>query len=214
VIRSEDRRRRVGAYPGTFDPPTVAHLAIAEAALNQGGLDAVVLVVSTSPLGKAPTVPSFEDRIAVLQQVASARPWMEIAVTEHRLIADVAAGYDAVIMGMDKWLQVVDPAWYGGSVPDRDAATARLPRVLLAPRPGAETATAAPAGVLMLDVHPSHGPVSSTLVRAGRTEWMVEEAATFDRLTGAWTDPARYAANSGMHRTSLDPMTEPNRPLG
>ena len=174
----------------------------------------MVLVVSRAPLGKAPVVPSLEDRISVLEEVASTRPWLSVAVTEARLIADVAAGYDAVIMGMDKWLQVVDPAWYGGSAQDRDAAVAGLPTVLVAARPGAETAVAPPAGVVMLDVHPSHGPVSSTLVRAGRREWMVEEAATFDRLTGAWTDPARYAANSGMHRTSLDSMTDSDRPLG
>ena len=173
----------------------------------------MVLVVSTSPLGKAPTVPTFEDRVAVLEQVASGRPWLSVAVTEHRLIADVAAGYDAVVMGMDKWLQVIDPAWYGGSAPARDAAVARLPEVLIASRPGHELHSR-PAEARMLDVHPSHGPVSSTLVRAGRTEWMVEEAATFDRLTGAWTDPARYAANSESHRTSLASMTDPDRRRG
>ena len=172
------------------------------------------MVVSRQPLGKTPAVPTFEDRLSVLAAVASSRPWLSVAVTEARLIAEVAAGYDAVIMGMDKWLQVIDPEWYGGSEPERDAAVAGLPAVLLAARPGAETATAPPSNVLLLDVHPSHGPVSSTLVRAGRTEWMVEEAASFDRRTGAWTDPARYAANSERHRTSLASMTEPDRPLG
>ena len=208
MLGTKDSRRRVGAYPGTFDPPTVAHLAIAEAALEQGGLDAVVLVVSRAPLGKSPTVPTFEDRLSVLESVAASRTWLSVAVTEDRLIADVAAGYDAVIMGMDKWLQVVDPAWYGGSEAERDAAVAGLPTVLLVARPGH---AAPPAGVPVLDVHPSHAPVSSTLVRAGRTEWMLEEAASFDRRTGAWTDPARYATGSGDDRTSLPPMTEPER---
>ena len=163
-----------------------------------------------TPLGKTPAVPTFEDRIAVLEEVASTRPWLEVAVTDDRLIADVAAGYDAVIMGMDKWLQVVDPAWYGGSAEARDAAVAGLPRVLLVARGNHRP----PAGVQVLDVHPSHGPVSSTQVRAGRTEWMVDEAASFDRLTGAWTDPVRYAATSKGVRTSLDPMTEPDRRRG
>ena len=207
MIRKKDSRRRVGAYPGTFDPPTVAHLAIAEAALQQDGLDAVVLVVSRAPLGKTPTVPSFEDRLSVLEEIAASRPWLEVTVTEHRLIADVVTGYDAVIMGMDKWLQVLDPAWYGGSAEARDAAVASLPPVLLAARPGHD---GPPSGARLLEVHPSHGPVSSTLVKAGRTEWMTEEAAEFDRRTGAWTEPARYAANSETRRTSLDPMTEPD----
>jgi len=210
---------RVGAYPGTFDPPTVAHLAIAEAALQQGGLDLVALVVSRTPLGKAPSVPTFDDRVAVLEAAAAARPWLTVRVTDHKLIADVAAGYDAVIMGTDKWLQVVDPAWYGGSEEGRDRALAALPRVLLAARPGAAQTGAAwtgplPSSARVLDVHPAHGPVSSTLVRAGRVEWMIEEAAAFDRRTGAWTEPARYAAKSGTGRTSLPPMPEPDQPRG
>lgn len=188
----------VGAYPGTFDPPTVAHLAVAEAALHQGGLDAVHLVVSRSPLGKTPSVPSFDDRLSVLAEVAASRPWLSVEVTEHRLIADVAAGYDAVVMGMDKWLQVVDPAWYGGSVIARDRAVASLPAVLVAVRAGAAHEGDLPAGVRLLEVDPAHGPVSSSLVRAGRTEWMLEEAARFDAATGAWSDPGRYVAQRAI----------------
>jgi hypothetical protein len=183
---------RVGAYPGTFDPPTLAHLAIAEAALHQGGLDRVEMVVSRHPLGKVPAVPSFEDRLAVLAELAAARPWLTVQVTYRRLIADVAAGYQAVVMGADKWLQVIDPAWYGGSATARDRAVACLPPVLLAPRPGAPLPPRLPPGVSVLDLDPSCGPVSSTGARSGRTEWMAPEAARFDARTGAWSDPARY----------------------
>ncbi|MDT1909227.1 hypothetical protein, partial [Acinetobacter baumannii] len=35
---------RIGAYPGTFNPPTIAHLAVADAARAQRRLDRVVLV--------------------------------------------------------------------------------------------------------------------------------------------------------------------------
>lgn len=188
--------RRVGAYPGTFDPPTVAHLAVAGAAWRQGGLDAVHLVVSRAPLGKDPTVPSFEDRVAVLEEVAATRPWLEVRVTDGRLIAEVAAGYDAVIMGLDKWLQVVDPVWYGGSEAERDRAVASLPHVLLAdrhhPAGGAVPAIVPPAGLRRLEVDDGHRAVSSTSVRAGRREWMAAEAARFDAATGAWSDPERY----------------------
>ncbi len=205
---------RVGAYPGTFDPPTVAHLAVAEAALNQGGLDAVHLVLSRSPLGKSPSVPTFEDRVAVLEEVASTRPWLTVRVTERRLIAEVAAGYDAVVMGMDKWLQVLDPGWYRGSASARDAAVEALPEVLLAVREGSPPPGRLPAGVRLLDVHEGHGSISSTLVRAGRVEWMLEEAARFDARTGAWSDPARYrpegAPTEGRDPASLRPMPGPD----
>ena len=182
----------VGAYPGTFDPPTVAHLAIAEAAWRQGGLERIELVVSRSPLGKAPSVPSFEDRLSVLDRVAAARPWLGIAVTDGRLIAEVAAGYDAVVMGSDKWLQVVDSGWYGGSEAARDAAVAVLPRLLLVGRAGHAIEAGLPAGSIVLEIDPAHAGVSSSAVRGGRSEWLLPEAAEFDAATGAWSDPDRY----------------------
>jgi nicotinic acid mononucleotide adenylyltransferase len=178
----------VGAYPGSFNPPTVAHLAIAEAAVRQAGLRRVDLIVSRTPLGKGDVArPTFEDRVAVLEAIAAARSWLGVRVTDGQLLADISAGYDAVIVGADKWAQVMDPAWYGGSVVARDAAVARLPRVLLAPR------SAFPAdGLEQLRVAPHHLDVSSTAVRAGRREWMAPEAAAFDAETGAWSDPVRY----------------------
>jgi hypothetical protein len=195
-------RSGVGAYPGTFDPPTVAHLAIATAAREQAGLDRVVLVVSKQPLGKKPAVPKLEHRLSVLEAMAARREWLEVSVTDKRLISDVVAGFDAVIMGSDKWLQVLDPDWYGGSVPGRDAAVAALPRLLLAERaPGALDGVPLPAGTLRLDLSAAHAAVSSTAARAGRVEWMVEEAANFDAATGAWSQPERYLRLHGSDGT-------------
>jgi hypothetical protein len=196
----------VGAYPGSFNPPTVAHLAIAQAALARAALDRVVLVVSRSALGKEhPEGPRFDDRVAVLESLAETRPWLGVAVTDERLIADVARGYDAVITGADKWAQVLDPAWYGGSTAARDAALARLPRVLVVPRLGL-----ALEGVEWLDVGPEHLAVSSSGARAGHLEWMAPEAAAFDAATGAWSDPVRYA----RWRTSRPAGDDHLRPAG
>lgn len=183
----------LGVYPGTFDPPTVAHLAIAEAAWRQGALERVHLVVSRSPLGKDPAVPSFEDRLAVLEQVAATRPWLDVKVSTGRLISELCSGYDAVVMGSDKWLQVVDPAWYGGSTELRDEAVASLPRVLLVARAGAPLRGPLPPTVTVLRIGEEHTGVSSTLARSGRTELMALEAARFDARTGAWSQPGRYS---------------------
>ncbi len=165
----------IGCYPGSFNPPTIAHLAVAEAALRHAGLDRVDLVLSLVALGKEEVeAPSVDERRAVLTQVAATRPWLGVAVTDRRLIADVAAGYDAVIMGADKWAQVLDPRWYGGSAEARDAAIARLPRVLVAPRAGDR-----PRGVELLDVPDHLGEVSATAVRSGATHargWELPEA--------------------------------------
>lgn len=180
----------IGAYPGTFDPPTVAHLAIAEAAWRQGGLDRIDLVVSRDPLGKDPVAPTFEHRLEVLVSVAAGRPWLGVAVTDARLIADIARGYAAIVMGADKWAQVRHPSWYGGSVEARDAAVSGLPRLLLAPRAGVSVPV--PSDAVVLDVDGPLTEVSSTEVRGGRFEWIAREAADFDARTGAWSDPDRY----------------------
>lgn len=191
---------RVAAYPGSFDPPTIAHLAIAEAAVAQLGLDRVDLVVSIDPLGKdGRDQVRVADRLTVLGAVAATRPWMEVVTTDHRLITDIAEGYDAVVVGADKWAQVLDPVWYGGSVAARDRAVSGLGTVGLAPRSGIVDTdhhlTARPTGVRVvdLDVHPSHRIVSATAARSGRREWIAVEAAAFDEQSGAWSDPDRYS---------------------
>ena len=116
-----------GAYPGTFDPPTIAHLAIAEAAAAQCGLDHVELVVNREPLGKSGMRP-LAARVAMLEAVAAARPWLTVVVTDKLHLADIAAEYDVLILGADKWEQVLDAGFYE-SVAARDDAIVRLPRL-------------------------------------------------------------------------------------
>jgi cytidyltransferase-like protein len=179
-------RTRRGAFPGSFNPLTLGHLAIAEVARTQCELDEVHLVVSRVALAKESVErPRLEDRVDVLRAAAASRLWLDVRVTDDQLIADIADGYDVVIIGADKWSQLIDPAFYGGSTQSRDEAIARLPTVAVAPRPPFEI----PAGVVALDVNHE---ASSTAVREGRTDWMAPEAAEFDRRTGAWTDPGRY----------------------
>ena len=154
---------RIAAYPGTFDPPTIAHVAVAEAALAVCGVNRVELVLSLDPIGKAGATP-IEGRIAAVEALAADRPWLTVAVTEHRLISDVAQGYDVVVMGADKWAQVLDPSYH----PSEDAWRAsldRLPQVAVARR-GDDPIE---GDVLVLEVDLGH--VSSTAVRDGREEW-------------------------------------------
>lgn len=188
---------RIGAYPGTFNPPTVAHLAVARAALDQRRLDRVVLVLSRRPIDKEHVdVPTFDDRVAVARAVAADEgTWLEVAVTEHRLLVDIADGFDVLVMGADKWHQVVDPVYYD-DLAARDRAVAALPELAIAPRAGLKVPSQH-----LLDLDDAHQAVSSSAVRAGTHEWMCAAAADFDRRTGAWSDPARYAAEAvGVER--------------
>lgn len=159
------------AYPGTFDPPTIAHLAIAEAARDQCELTTVDLVVNRQPLGKS-GMRALHERVAMLEAVAANRPWLGVVVTDHVHLADIAAGYDVLVLGADKWAQVLDVVFYA-SPAERDAAVARLPRLAIAPRHDFDV----PPDCVVLDVDLSH--VSSTAARGGRHDLVVPEARPF-----------------------------------
>ncbi len=180
---------RVGVYPGSFNPPTVAHVAIADAARRQRRLDRVVLAHSHQVLGKTDVErPLFRHRAEVLEAVAADHPWLEAMITPHRLLADIAAGYDVLIMGADKWHQILELQWYGGDEAARDAAIERLPELAIAPRPPLEVPERhrldLPTGLIE--------GISSTEARAGALELMAPAARRFAERTGAWVNPARY----------------------
>jgi phosphopantetheine adenylyltransferase len=172
---------RVGAYPGSFNPPTVAHLTVAEAAVDQCRLDRVDLVISVVALGKEdhPDLAAIEARVEVLERIASTRPWLGVVTTESQLLVDIAVGYEVLVLGADKWAQLLDPSWYGGRA-GRDAALARLPTVAVAPRPPHPLPRAGDTGdvdAVVLDTDPRHHDVSASAVRAGRVEWLAPDAS-------------------------------------
>lgn len=170
-----------GCYPGSFDPPTLAHVHIADVARQRFGLVTVTFVLSEVALAKearAGSGPSASARAEVIEQVGERIGWLRVEVTTAQLVADLADGYDVVVMGADKWAQVRDPAFYGDDPAARDRAVERLPRVAVAPRGDLPV----PAE-LRLHVEPWAAEVSSTLARDGRTDLMLPEALE----SGLWT---------------------------
>ncbi|HVF33600.1 MAG TPA: hypothetical protein VM933_11245 [Acidimicrobiales bacterium] len=173
----------VGCFPGSFNPPTLAHLAIARSAQRACGLERVDLVVSRVALAKEDVHrPPFDDRVRVLGQVVAAhRPWLGLVVTDLQLLVDLAAGYEVLVLGADKWAQVLDPRFYAGGSPSaRDAAVAALPRLAVVPRPGHDVDL--PSDAVVLGLPEDLADASSTAARAGRTDWMAPEAAA----SGLW----------------------------
>ena len=178
----------IGVYPGSFNPPTKAHLEIAFAAVSQHALKRLDFALSRRPLGKATAeVPSFAHRLEVVEQSLLEHERLAVVVTEEQLISDIADGYDVVVMGADKWHQVHDPYWYKDDTQARDSAVDRLPTVALAPRPPHVIPAA-----LQLPVSEDLIEISSTAARSGHTDQMTLAAAQFDAETGAWTNPAKY----------------------
>ena len=155
----------IGCYPGSFDPPTIAHLAVARAAVAHCGLLRLDLVLSDDPLGK-PRASPLAERVARLEVALAGADRLAVRRTTSRLLVEICDGYDVLVVGADKWEQLLDPAWYG-STSARDEALARLPRVVVAPRAGAQV----PGDVEVLPVDPRVLAVSSSEVRAGRLDW-------------------------------------------
>lgn len=182
-----------GVYPGTFNPPTIGHLSLVEAALEHHRLHSLTLVLSRRPLAKdAPLRPRWTDRLRVVEESVAHLPRVSIEVTDKQLIAEIAEGYDVLVMGADKWAQVHDPAFYA-DLDERDAAVAGLPRLAIADRAPTDghTAVPIPAGAELSTAVDVSG-ISSSAARRGAVELMTPAARAFDELTGAWSDPQRY----------------------
>ena len=139
-------------------------MAIAEAARDQHSLDRLDLVISRIPLGKDHAAQSsVEERVAALERLAGSRPWIGAVVTDLQHLVDIAAGYDVLVMGADKWAQVQDPAFYrvsrGGTPPWPVCRSWRWRR-------------ARPVPVEHRLEIPTHlADVSATEARDGRHEW-------------------------------------------
>jgi len=165
------------AYPGSFDPLTIAHLGIAEAARSAHDLEQVDLVISEVAIGKEDRAClRLDERVRAIELAGRTRPWLRIVVTELQLVSDIAEPYDVVIVGADKWAQLHDPAYH----PSPEAhveALRKLPTPLVVPRPPWTV-----PDEHRLDVPEHLTEVSATAVREGRRDWMAPEA----REVGAW----------------------------
>ena len=170
---------RRGVFPGSFDPLTVAHVAIAETAVDTLNLTGLDLSISRQALGKPHLDATLTTRVDALQQAVGHQRGWEVITTDHQLLADVAAGYAAVVLGADKLAQVLDPRWYDNDSSERDAALRRLPTVVVAARAGHEldvllTQAANTDGeleVVVLELPEHLHEVSASAVRDGRDDW-------------------------------------------
>jgi len=81
------RFKRVGILGGTFDPPHLGHLVVADQVLDQLGLDEVRLVVNNSPWQKVGEreVTSPERRLALVEAAVGAAPGVVASDVEIEL---------------------------------------------------------------------------------------------------------------------------------
>jgi nicotinic acid mononucleotide adenylyltransferase len=190
VILSGARRARqamrAGVFSGSFNPLTLAHSALADAARAQAGIDCVVWLVAARTIGKERMErASLPDRLAQLVAFARAERGNAIALTNRGLYVDEARALGpllapgaalVMLVGFDKIVQILDPGYYA----DRDAALRELfarTSVLVAPRSGAGRAELDrllrrpenrpfAVSVSYLEMPPMHAGDSSTQARA------------------------------------------------
>lgn len=177
--------KRVGLFPGSFNPLTNAHLAVAAAAREVAALDAVVWSISAVTVDKERVErASIPDRLAQLGAFARTTPADVVAIINRGLYVEEAEALRAhlagsatlfMLIGFDKIVQIFDPRYYA----DRDAALRELfalAHILVAPRDGqgAEALDALLAQpenrayssfVRLVPVSPEHTHDSSTAVR-------------------------------------------------
>ncbi len=77
------------AFFGAFNPPTAAHLALAEFAMKQTGAESVLFVPSKSRYIRVTQGKDFAygetQRLEMLRRAAEKRPWMEVTDIEIRM---------------------------------------------------------------------------------------------------------------------------------
>lgn len=81
---------RVGVFPGSFNPVTTAHLALAEAALAQHRLGQVIFLLPEVFPHKDFEGASFDDRLALLAAAAAEEPRFAIASSRGGLFIEMA----------------------------------------------------------------------------------------------------------------------------
>jgi len=168
-------------YPGSFNPPTIGHLEIIRSAIEHLSLSRIDLAISEVALGKENVKgPSIGDRIQVIQASVSGISGAQVVRTSKQLIADIAEGYDVVILGADKWAQLQDLAFYKDEEHMQDCLR-RLPRLAVAPRNNIPV----PEEIL-LNVSEEISPISSSGVRQGKFEWMTDEAKKYGQANSFW----------------------------
>jgi nicotinate-nucleotide adenylyltransferase len=174
----------IGLLGGAFDPPHVGHIALAEAAERELGLEQVVVVVVADPGHKDVHAPA-ETR---LELARLAFPGREVMLDRHARTVDMLreGPWDdpVLLIGADEYLDF--PSW---KEPD---AVLELARLGVATRPGFALPWPPPDRVLFFELEPL--PVSSREIRA--------RVARGESIDGLVPPPVAAAiAGSGLYRS-------------
>jgi nicotinamide-nucleotide adenylyltransferase len=185
VVEAQDPEPdHVALVSGSFDPITIAHAALADAAA--GWADLVVVLYSPRTVPKPgdaePPLLSETERLRGMEAFCLPRPKREPGLCSHGLLVEQVQAARVrfpqaelrLAIGSDKLLQVLDPRWYEDPTAALDTLFEHAV-VMYAVRDGEEAAVTEALSasgarwrhrVARLDVSPEVAAVSSSLVRS------------------------------------------------
>ena len=122
--------QRIGVLAASFNPPTKAHLKMAETARASHGCGEVLMELAKANVDKKVEGAPLHERLMMLSILAEGRGWMSIGVGSHGRFLDKAAAVRelypsaeiAFIAGYDTFVRVFDGKYYQ----DREAELDRL----------------------------------------------------------------------------------------
>ena len=166
------RSGRIGLLPAVFNPPTIAHMALAEEAQRCFKLDQVVYVLPEALPHKRIERPGTEVRLGWLATLAEAEPSRAAAVCRAGLVIEIVRAFQQalgnrcelfVIAGRDAAERYA--SWdYGDGEPF--AVQLQRYRLLVASRKGAYRVPREHADrILPFEIDDRSGAASSTAVR-------------------------------------------------
>lgn len=162
---------RIGLFGGTFDPPHVGHLVTAVNVRHALHLDAVVLMVASSPWQKegSRSISPAEDRFAMVEAAVADVDGLVAGDAEIRrggpsFTADTLATLGECYPGAELFTIVGDDAAAGLTTWERHEEVVARSRIVVVDRPGAPVIL--PAGIDWLHVEVPRLEVSSTDLRA------------------------------------------------
>jgi nicotinamide-nucleotide amidase len=112
---------RLGIFPASFNPPTLAHRALIREAEKQGKLDEILVLLDIQAMDKEPIGATFEDRLTMLKKVFRKGPKVSIGLSNQGLFLEKLRPLRALyptssevvfIVGFDTILRVMDKKYY------------------------------------------------------------------------------------------------------
>jgi nicotinate-nucleotide adenylyltransferase len=133
---------RLGVFGGTFDPPHLGHMALAEWAREELSLDRVLFVPAGAPPHKRGRRTPAAGRVAMVRAAVRGNPAFGVSTLETRragpsYTVDTLRALAARHPGAELWLLVGGDMYASMHTWREIGAIARLARVAVALRPGA-----------------------------------------------------------------------------